>query len=79
MASAPLFSKRHYEWLARHLRDELSSCEVTSQYHQSMYFTIRHLAQQLQRDNPRFDSERFIIACCDSVADRNALLGREVA
>ncbi len=45
--STPLFSKRHYEWLAAFARDQLSAADVAA------------LARALASTNPRFDAAKF--------------------
>jgi hypothetical protein len=48
-----LFSKRHYEWLARWLDNSPNRANVV---YASM---CQDLARQLQLDNPRFDKAKF--------------------
>ena len=49
-----MFNKRHYDWLAHWAADTLSPAQVAA------------LASALGRDNPRFNSDRFIEAVCRS-------------
>lgn len=46
-----LFQKRHYEWLARFADANLSEQQC------------RKLAEELARDNSRFDRGKFLAAC----------------
>ena len=51
-----MFSKRHYEWLARWI--------TNLDLYEDVYEEIAHkLADELERDNPKFDRTRFLKAC----------------
>jgi hypothetical protein len=50
MSSSPLFSKRHYEWLAAFARAELSSA------------TALVLCNALDREGARFNRAKFLVA-----------------
>jgi hypothetical protein len=49
--STPLFSKRHYEWIAAFCREHLTGMDCVT------------LAEALQRDNPAFKRGKFMDAC----------------
>ena len=80
-----MFAKRHYEAVAARLRhakvliDEAYKNAETWDYKEADIWDTccEELASMFARDNGRFDRERFLLACCDTVADRNRLLGRD--
>jgi hypothetical protein len=47
-----MFSRRHYEFLAALFRESAKDDKLT----------LSRLAEALKRDNPRFDTERFMVA-----------------
>ena len=58
-----MFTKRHYKAIAKILSDE-----ITSDDSHETYVTVYNIATQLadyfeHGDNPRFDCERFMLAC----------------
>ena len=59
-----LFSKRHYEWLAKQARTELRIADESNSL--SQIITTRtvyyHLMNDLSQDNPAFDRDRFLKA-----------------
>jgi hypothetical protein len=57
MSSSPLFSKRHYDALARVLVNSSIRASVT---HETV---CRELADRLAIDNARFDRKMFYAAC----------------
>lgn len=65
----PLFSRRHYEWLAQRCREAIAynkqyspsfDGEVDGQH--ILHNTIRHFSECLASDNPDFNCEKFMIA-----------------
>jgi len=53
MTSTPLFSKRHYEWLAARLG---ACCEDQD----NLFWIAERFAADLAVDNPRFQPDRFL-------------------
>jgi hypothetical protein len=76
VSSSPLFQRRHYEWLARFMREQLASVSDDAPHRSSSRLMVKMLANELSRANSNFDTDRFLRACCDTVADKNAILGR---
>ena len=56
----PNFQRRHYEALARVIQDQDAKWFGNNL---QIADTAYALANMLQKDNPRFDRERFIAAC----------------
>ncbi len=50
-----MFSRKHYQFLARTVSDLRLGAEGS--------FMAERLADELARDNPRFDKARFVKAC----------------
>jgi hypothetical protein len=58
-----MFSKRHYEFLARFLGRELAMSEGWQvERKETIEGLCRLLARELERDNPRFKAEQFLSA-----------------
>jgi hypothetical protein len=55
-----MYTRRHFEDLARTLR---SSRPEEPKAHWQWRLTVASFAQLFARNNPRFDSERFLRAC----------------
>jgi hypothetical protein len=58
----PIFSKRHYEFLAKHYkgRMEMSWCIDTDK---EIIAEVSAMVESLEKDNPRFDKRKFYKAC----------------
>jgi hypothetical protein len=54
-----MFSKRHYEWLAQWISNELPDACTEAE----RVLVARHLALELEKHNPNFNRERFLKAC----------------
>jgi hypothetical protein len=56
-----IFSKRHYEWLARELRTNDPGMSWGS-YDEKNFFDslVGSIAEALQKDNAKFDRQRFL-------------------
>ena len=58
-----MFSKQHYELLARSFRQELDRGSVDETGRGWLELMARNLAVDLQNDNHRFSTSRFLAAC----------------
>ena len=58
-----MFSKQHYELLARSFRQELDRGSVDETGRGWLELMARNLAVDLQNDNHRFNTARFLAAC----------------
>jgi hypothetical protein len=64
--ATPLFKKRHYEWIAETIRT-LDTSRYVTRYVYLYPKMIRHsiskaFAEQLAKDNPKFDIDKFYTA-----------------
>lgn len=58
-----MFTQRHYEFLARLLKQEIEVAEAqTEEREKTLQGFARILASELERDNPRFDRAKFLKA-----------------
>ncbi len=78
-----MFAKRHYEAIAARLRNAkvlINECAIIKREQEIIDTTwdtcCEELATLFERDNSRFDRDRFLLACCDTVQDKNRLVGR---
>lgn len=58
-----MFQKRHYEFIARTLRERKPAQGAARDRHAHHEEIVLHFAISLAQDNPRFDRERFLMAC----------------
>lgn len=54
MPKSPLFGRRHYNYIAEAIKEELPGCGEEM---------AKFLVMIFEQDNPRFDGEKFIKAC----------------
>jgi hypothetical protein len=64
----PLFSRRHYEAIAKRIQTLVLSQNELSQDELDELIEVRHhivadFVDMFEKDNPRFDRDRFIGAC----------------
>lgn len=57
-----MFSKRHYEYLARALRRAAAQAQ-SAEKRAVIRYTAFYLADELSKDNPAFSRVKFLIAC----------------
>lgn len=72
MANSPLFSKRHYEWLASHWRQRHNKMENTL-WREEVY----SMAAALKQEQHTFITVRFLQACGLSRREANKMLEGE--
>jgi hypothetical protein len=58
-----MFSKRHYDFLARFFRDSRDDAGADIDMIADIAAMATDLSTRLERDNSRFDRERFLKAC----------------
>jgi hypothetical protein len=56
-----MFAKRHYEQIADVMRETWPGCPARG--NEQWLMTLKALVRTFERDNPRFDAQRFIAAC----------------
>lgn len=62
MPTAPTMTHGHYEFIARTVRSYLAHSDASEAAFQRARLA-HHFAKELKATNPRFNSDRFIIAC----------------
>lgn len=63
MPNSPLFSIRHYAYLASILRDAKQKVITKHNYPEGIISFEKELILALKQDNPKFDEEMFRGAC----------------